>query len=51
MLDLIFRKKNCREFLKVYSEDLYRDIIPNVFEIGVLTLKNSFHKMIFSKVN
>ena len=49
MLDLIFRKKNCREFLKVYSEDLYRDIIPNVFEIGVLTLQNNYNKILFSK--
>ena len=44
-----FQKKNCREFLKVYSEDLYRDIIPNVFEIGVLTLQNNYNKILFSK--
>ena len=49
LLDLIFRKKNCRDFLKVYSEDLYRDIIPNVFEIGILTLQSNFNKILFSK--
>jgi hypothetical protein len=49
MLDLLYRKKTCREFLKVYTEDLYRDIIPNVFEIGVLTLQNNFNKILFRK--
>ena len=42
-------RKSCVEFLKNYSDEILSEIIPNVFEIGVLTLKNSFHKMIFSK--
>lgn len=49
MVEWIYMRKSCVEFLKNYSDELLSEIIPNVFEIGVLTLKNSFHKMIFSK--
>ena len=49
MMDLIYRRKSCREFLKVYSEELYKDLIPDVFEIGVLNLVNSFNKTLFTK--
>ena len=48
-MDLIYRRKSCREFLKVYSEELYKDLIPDVFEIGVLNLVNSFNKTLFTK--
>lgn len=46
---MIYRRKSCRDFLKLYSEELYKDIIPDVFEIGVLSLLNSFDKAIFTK--
>jgi hypothetical protein len=49
MIDMIYRRKSCRDFLKLYSEELYKDIIPDVFEIGVLSLLNSFDKAIFTK--
>lgn len=49
MIDALFKRRISREFLKGYSEELYRDVIPDVFEIGVLSLKNSFNKMQFTK--
>ena len=49
MIEWLYRRKVCRDFLKVYSEELYKDVIPDVFEIGVLSLLNSFNKAIYTK--
>ena len=49
MIEWLYRRKVCRDFLKVYSEELYKDVIPDVFEIGVLSLFNSFNKVIYTK--
>ena len=49
MIEWLYRRKACRDFLKVYSEELYKDVIPDVFEIGVLSLLNSFNKAIYTK--
>lgn len=48
MIDALFKRKVCRDFLKAYSEDLYKEVIPDVFEIGVLSLEKSFKKILFS---
>lgn len=42
------KRKNIRNFLKLYSEDLYREVIPKVFEIGVLNLQKSFARSMFT---
>lgn len=49
MIEWLYRRKACRDFLKVYTEELYKDVIPDVFEIGVLSLLNSFNKVIYTK--
>lgn len=49
MIDAILRRKIPREFLKTYSEELWKDVVPDVFEIGVLSLEKSFNKVFFSK--
>lgn len=49
MIDALFKRKICRNFLKAYSEDLFKEVIPDVFEIGVLSLVKSFKKYLFSK--
>ncbi len=49
MIEALYRRKHCRDFLKMYSEQLYKELIPDIFEIGVLTLLNSFNKYIFTK--
>ena len=49
MIEALYRRKHCRDFLRMYSEQLYKDLIPDIFEIGVLTLLNSFNKYIFTK--
>ena len=49
MIEVLYRRKHCRDFLRMYSEQLYKDLIPDIFEIGVLTLLNSFNKYIFTK--
>ena len=43
-----FKKSDlCIKFLENYPYELLSEIIPNVFEIGILTLKNSFNKFYF----
>ena len=49
MIDALFKRKICREFIKSYSEELWKQVIPDVFEIGVLSLEKSFNKILFSK--
>ena len=48
-MELLQRRKFCREFLNGYNEKLHPQIISRVFEIGLLTLKNTFNKLLFSK--
>ena len=48
-MELLQRRKFCREFLNGYNEKLHPQIISKVFEIGLLTLKNRFNKLLFSK--
>lgn len=42
-------KKPIRDFLKSYSQEKWKEIIPEVVEVGVLSLLNSFNKSIFTK--
>ena len=43
-----FKKSDlCIKFLENYPYELLSEIIPNVFEIGILNLKNSFNKFYF----
>ena len=48
-MELLQRRKFCREFLNGYNEKLHPQIISRVFEIGLLTLKKNFNKLLFSK--
>ena len=48
-MELLQRRKLCREFLNGYNEKLHPQIISRVFEIGLLTLKKNFNKLLFSK--
>ena len=48
-MELLQRRKLCREFLNGYNEKLHPQIISKVFEIGLLMLKKRFNKLLFSK--
>ena len=48
-MELLERRKFCREFLNGYNEKLHPQIISKVFEIGLLTIKKRFNKLLFSK--
>lgn len=48
-MELLQRRKFCREFLNGYNEKLHPQIVSRVFEIGLLTLKKMFNKLLFSK--
>ena len=47
-MELLQRRKFCREFLNGYNEKLHPQIISKVFEIGLITLKNKYNKLLFS---
>ena len=49
-MEILQRRKFCREFLNGYNERLHPQIISKIFEIGLLFLKKSFNnKLLFSK--
>ena len=48
-MEIFQRRKICREFLNGYNEKLHPLIISKVFEIGLLTLKNKYRKLLFSR--
>ena len=47
-MEILCRRKICKEFLFKYTEEKYPELISKVFEIGLLTLKHSFNKLLFS---
>ena len=51
MIDVIFKRRPIRDFLKNYPTEKWKEVIPDVFEIGVLNLKNSLIKQILRKKN
>ena len=48
-INKIFQRRPAREFLSNYPTKLWNKIIPDVFEIGILNLKNSFNTLKFSR--
>jgi hypothetical protein len=48
-INKIFQRRPAREFLSNYPTKLWNQIIPDVFEIGILNLKNSFNTLKFSR--
>lgn len=45
----IFKRRPARDFLRLYPSDKWKELIPDIFEIGVLNLKNSFGTLKFTK--
>ena len=48
-MELLQRRKFSREFLNGYNEKMHPQIISRVFEIGLLTLKKNYNKILFTK--
>jgi hypothetical protein len=48
-MELLQRRKFCREFLNGYNEKMHPQIISRVFEIGLLTLRKNYNKILFTK--
>ena len=49
MIELFLKRRIIRQFLNSYSEDQWKELIPEVFEIAVLSLQRSFNKILFTK--
>jgi len=47
-MDFILKKETCRDFLKNYYKEVYPILVPNLLEIGILTLKLSFDKVFYT---
>ena len=47
-MDVILKKDTCRDFLKNYYKEIYPILVPNLLEIGILTLKLSFNKVFYT---
>ena len=47
-MEFILKKETCRDFLNNYHKDIYPILLPKIIEIGILTLKLSFNKVLFS---
>ena len=45
----IFKRRPARDFLRLYPSERWKELIPDIFEIGVLNLKNSFGTLKFTK--
>ena len=48
MLENCLRHKIIRDFLKHYTENRWKDLIPSLIEIGILNLQQSFNKIFFT---
>ena len=48
MIENCLRHKIIRDFLKNYTENRWKDLIPSLIEIGILNLQKSFNKIIFT---
>ena len=51
VLNEIFKRRPARDFLRLYPSEKWKEIIPDIFEIGVLNLKNSFGTLKFTKID
>lgn len=47
-MEYILKKETCRDFLSNYHKEIYPILLPKIIEIGILTLKLSFNKVLFS---
>ena len=47
-MEFVLKKETCRNFLDNYHEEIYPILLPKIIEIGILTLKLSFDKILFS---
>ena len=47
-MDFLLKKESCKDFLNNYHKEIYPILLPKLIEIGILTLKLSFDKVLFS---
>lgn len=49
MINELVSRPNIQHFLNKYPSCMWKDLLADIFEIGVLNLRNSFHRDEFSK--
>ena len=49
MIEALLKRRIIRQFLKSYSEEQWKELIPDIFEIAILSLQRSFNKILFNK--
>ena len=48
MIETLQKRRVIRQFLNNYSEEQWKELIPDIFEIAILTLHKSFNKILFN---
>ena len=49
MINELLSRPNIQEFLNKYPSNCWKELLADLFEIGVLNLRNSYHRDEFSK--
>ena len=49
MINELLSRPNIQEFLNKYPSSRWKELIADLFEIGVLNLRNSYHRDEYSK--
>jgi hypothetical protein len=49
MINELLSRPNIQEFLNKYPSNRWKELIADLFEIGVLNLPNSYHRDEYSK--
>ena len=49
MIEALQKRRVIRQFLNNYSEEQWKELIPDIFEIAILILHKSFNKILFNK--
>ena len=47
-MEFIVKRSICKDFLDIYNKNIYPELLSRIIEIGILTLKLSFNKLVFT---
>ena len=47
-MEFILKRSICKDFLDIYNKNIYPELLSRIIEIGILTLKLSFNKLVFT---
>lgn len=48
-MEFIVKRSICKDFLDIYNKNIYPELLSRIIEIGILTLKLSYNKLVFTQ--